>query len=311
MPKNTQGGNKAKKNGKKKYKIKPIKYANNDEGTFYAVIEKNFGSGRSSFMIINNNKNIIKNLLNVEFQGNIRTKRRRQKILKGNVALVQIRTLSQNPIFDIIFIYNNDYIKQLITINEIPQEYLKSNSNNDCDDDDDDNVDFEDNSDHEFDDLINSPTDNNNKNDDNENDDNSYSESESNSEYEKIQDLHGNDIKNFFENEFVSNKNKVDSEDNKDDIYNNNNNNEDTEDKDEIYNNDNEIYNKNLKNSNYKDDIYKNLKNINDNEYIYNKNRDNDDICNLNVVLTNEELNSYDDNLNIKRNFYKKKKKKK
>jgi len=115
MPKNTKGGNKAKKCKNSRYNH-PLVIK--DVDTEYAVVLSNLGGGSCSLKIIGGENN------NLEVRGIIRGIVKRQRFLKGDILLVGKREFQSSlglKIYDIRHKYNSDHIEELKFKGEIPK----------------------------------------------------------------------------------------------------------------------------------------------------------------------------------------------
>ncbi len=115
MPKNTKGGNKAKK-GKNARPIQQLVMRDRNENTMYASIIANLGNSKCSLAIISNNG----------FEGTaigcVRGSLRKQRFLKDDIVLVGFRdfeTKRDNLLVDIVRKYTLDQVQELIAKGEI------------------------------------------------------------------------------------------------------------------------------------------------------------------------------------------------
>ena len=122
MPKNTRGGNKAKKG--KNYQPPKTFITKDPENQDYAKITKCLGNCRFEVLTLQTNIPKI---------GHIRGNMQKKIWIKENdIVIISLRDFQDNKC-DIIHKYDNEEIKQLIKLNEIQKETLNNNQNDeDC-----------------------------------------------------------------------------------------------------------------------------------------------------------------------------------
>lgn len=113
MPRNTKGGNKAKR-GKNCAPKEFITIAEHDENQHYGKITKVLGSCRFEVLSLKDNKTRLGHI-----RGNLR---KRAWMNNNDTVIIALRTFEDNKC-DIIHVYSTDETQVLITSGEIPKEY--------------------------------------------------------------------------------------------------------------------------------------------------------------------------------------------
>lgn len=151
MPRNTKGGNKAKRGANKNFIEKKLEYAT--PGQYYGVVTKYNGSGRCDLLYILTNNDEIKEM-NVKglVRGSIKKKCR---LNNGDIVLVSPRDY-QNDVVDILHKYITEDIQKLNNYGELHKNLinLRDNISSKGKMNDNNEVNFEINTDDELDDII-------------------------------------------------------------------------------------------------------------------------------------------------------------
>ena len=133
MPRNINGGNKAKRG---KNRRREVKFVTKDNNTFYAKVIGNLGNGQCRLSMFDNKM--------TEITGIIRGSLRRAKFKKDDIVLVSKRDFGNSfetvEKYDILHKYNLDHINNLIKIGEINMTMIEDDNVEFCDDD---NVNFD------------------------------------------------------------------------------------------------------------------------------------------------------------------------
>lgn len=133
MPRNINGGNKAKRG---KNRRREVKFVTKDNNTFYAKVIGNLGNGQCRLSMFDNKM--------TEITGIIRGSLRRAKFKKDDVVLVSKRDFGNSfetiEKYDILHKYNLDHINNLIKIGEINMTMIEDDN---VEFYDDDNVNFD------------------------------------------------------------------------------------------------------------------------------------------------------------------------
>lgn len=133
MPRNINGGNKAKRG---KNRRREVKFVTKDNNTFYAKVIGNLGNGQCRLSMFDNKM--------TEITGIIRGSLRRAKFKKDDIVLVSKRDFGNSfetvEKYDILHKYNLDHINNLIKIGEINMSMVENDNIEFCDDD---NVNFD------------------------------------------------------------------------------------------------------------------------------------------------------------------------
>jgi initiation factor 1A len=136
MPRNINGGNKAKRG---KNRRREIKFVTKDTNSFYAKVIGNLGNGQCRLSMFDNKM--------TEITGVIRGSLRRAKFKKDDVVLVSKRDFGNSfetiEKYDILHKYNIDHINNLIKIGEINMKMIEDDNIEFYDDDDNVNFDNE------------------------------------------------------------------------------------------------------------------------------------------------------------------------
>jgi initiation factor 1A len=136
MPRNINGGNKAKRG---KNRRREIKFITRDTNSFYAKVIGNLGNGQCRLSMFDNKM--------TEITGVIRGSLRRAKFKKDDVVLVSKRDFGNSfetiEKYDILHKYNIDHINNLIRIGEINMKMIEDDNIEFYDDDDNVNFDNE------------------------------------------------------------------------------------------------------------------------------------------------------------------------
>jgi initiation factor 1A len=134
MPRNINGGNKAKRG---KNRRREIKFITRDTNSFYAKVIGNLGNGQCKLSMFDNKM--------TEITGVIRGSLRRAKFKKDDVVLVSKRDFGNSfetiEKYDILHKYNIDHINNLIRIGEINMKMIEDDNIEFYDDED--NVNFD------------------------------------------------------------------------------------------------------------------------------------------------------------------------
>jgi initiation factor 1A len=136
MPRNINGGNKAKRG---KNRRREIKFVTRDTNSFYAKVIGNLGNGQCRLSMFDNKM--------TEITGVIRGSLRRAKFKKDDVVLVSKRDFGNSfetiEKYDILHKYNIDHINNLIKIGEINMKMIEDDNIEFYDDEDNVNFDNE------------------------------------------------------------------------------------------------------------------------------------------------------------------------
>jgi initiation factor 1A len=112
MPKNINGGNKAKRG---KNKRREVKFVTKDNDSFYAKVISNLGNGQCRLSLFDSKM--------TEITGIIRGSLRRAKFKKDDIVLVSKRDFGNSfetiEKYDILHKYNIDHISNLVRLGEI------------------------------------------------------------------------------------------------------------------------------------------------------------------------------------------------
>ena len=143
MPKNTKGGKKGRRG---KNEVEERYFEQKEEGQAYALVTQYYGNGRVEVNCFiekkpdeksdenkeSNNQPVEKEFENQKKLGIIRGTMRRRKyknnVTMGSVVIVGIRDFEDGKC-DIMHVYNNDEVRKLRRMGEIPNVAVESGSN--------------------------------------------------------------------------------------------------------------------------------------------------------------------------------------